>query len=82
MIHEHLNEAYHVLCGLGNNLPINFEMAFLRSLAEKIPAVCLADNMLSSDDAVCVKDFVDTLPMVDLDMQEYHFPNPKEVVSA
>lgn len=80
--HEHLNEAYHVLCGLGNNSPINFEMAFLRSLAEKIPAVCLADNMLSSDDAVCVKDFVDTLPMVDLDMQEYHFPKPKEVVSA
>lgn len=80
--HEHLNEAYHVLCGLGNNSPINFEMAFLRSLAEKIPAVCLADNMLSSDDAVCVKDFVDTLPTVDLDMQEYHFPKPKEVVSA
>ena len=80
--HEHLNEAYHVLCGLGNNSPINFEMAFLRSLAEKIPAVCLADNMLSSDDSVCVKDFVDALPVVDLDMQEYHFPKPREQASA
>ena len=80
--HEHLNEAYHVLCGLGNNSPIDFEMAFLQSLAKKIPAVHLADNMLSSDDDVCVKDFVDTLPVTDLDMQEYHFPKPKELVSA
>ena len=80
--HQHLNEAYHVLCGLGNNSPINFEMAFLRSLAEKIPAVCLPDNMLSFDDSVCVKDFVDVLPVADLDMQEYHFPKPKELVSA
>lgn len=80
--HQHLNEAYRVLCDLGNNSPINFEMAFLRSLAEKIPAVCLADNMLSSDDSVCVKDFVDALPVVDLDMQEYHFPKPRERASA
>ena len=80
--HEHLNEAYHVLCGLGNNSPINFEMAFLRSLAEKIPAVCLANNMLLSDDSVCVKDFVDALPVVDFDMQEYHFPKPRARASA
>ena len=80
--HEHLNEAYHVLCGLGNNSPIDFEMAFLRSLAKKIPAVHLADNMLPSDDSVCVRDFVDALPVADLDMQKYHFPKPKELVSA
>ena len=79
---EHLNEAYHVLCGLGNNSPIDFEMAFLRSLAKKIPAVHLADNMLPSDDSVCVRDFVDALPVADLDMQKYHFPKPKELVSA
>ena len=80
--HQYLNEAYHVLCGLGNNSPIDFEMAFLRSLAKKIPAIHLADNMLSSDDAVCVKDFVDTLPVTGLDVQEYHFSKPKEPISA
>ena len=80
--HQYLNEAYHVLCGLGNNSPIDFEMAFLRSLAKKIPAVHLADNMLPSDDSVCVRDFVDALPVADLDMQKYHFPKPKELVSA
>lgn len=79
--HQHLNEAYHALCGLGDNSPIDFEMAFLRSLAKKIPAVHLADNMLSSDGAVCVKDFVDALSVADLDMQEYHFPKPKEPIS-
>ena len=80
--HEHLEGAYRVLCGRDMDSPVNFETAFLQFLARKIPTVHLADNMLSSDDAVCVKDFVDTLPMADLDIQEYHFPKPKEQVSA
>lgn len=80
--HQHLNEAYRVLCDLDDNAPIDFEMAFLRFLAKKIPAVHLADNMLSSDDAVCVKDFVDPLPVAGLDVQEYHFSKPKEPISA
>lgn len=80
--HKHLEGAYRVLCGCDIDAPVNFETAFFQFLAKKIPAVCLVDNMLSSDDAVCVKDFVDALPVADLDMQEYHFSKPKEPISA
>ena len=80
--HKHLEGAYRVLCGCDIDAPINFETVFFQFLAKKIPAVCLADNMLSSDDSVCVKDFVDTLPVTGLDVQEYHFSKPKEPISA
>jgi len=80
--HEHLEGAYCVLCGRDIDASVNFETAFIQCLVKKLSAVHLADNMLSSDDAVCVKDFVDALPVADLDMQEYHFPKPKEQVSA
>lgn len=80
--HEHLEGAYRVLCGCDIDVPINFETAFFQFLARKIPTVHLVDNVLSSDDSVRVKDFVDALPVADLDMQEYHFPKPEEQVSA
>ena len=80
--HQHLNEAYRVLCDLDDNAPIDFEMAFLRFLAKKIPAVHPVDNVLPSDNTICVKAIIDTLPLAGLDVQEYHFPKPKERASA
>lgn len=80
--HEHLCEAYHVLCGFDIEQPVSFETAFIQSLAKEIPTIRLADNLLSVSNSLCVRDFVDTLPLTGLDMQEYHFPNPKEDISA
>ena len=80
--HEHLEGAYRALCGRDIDAPVSFETACLQFLAKKIPTVHLADNVLLSDDSVRVKDFVDALPVADLDMQEYHFLKPKEQVSA
>lgn len=79
--HEHLREAYHVLCGFDIEQPVSFETAFIQSLAKEIPTIRLADNLLSVSNSLCVRDFVDTLPLTGLDVQEYHFSKPRESIS-
>ena len=79
--HEHLAEAYCILCR-HDDVPLNFETIVLQSLAKKIPAISLTPHCMSAHDDVCVQEFIDTLPLAGLDRQEYHFPKPKEDISA
>lgn len=79
--HEHLAEAYRILCR-HDDVPLNFETIVLQSLAKRIPAISLTPHCMSAHDDVCVQEFLDTLPLEGLDRQEYHFPKPKEDISA
>lgn len=79
--HEHLAEAYRILCRR-DDVPLNFETIVLQSLAKRIPSISLTPHCMSAHDDVCVQEFLDTLPLAGLDRQEYHFPNPKEDISA
>ena len=79
--HEHLAEAYRILC-CHDDVPLNFETIVLQSLAKRIPAISLTPHCMSAHDDVCVQEFLDTLPPAELDRQEYHFPKPKEDISA
>lgn len=79
--HEHLAEAYRILCR-HDDVPLNFETIVLQSLAKRIPAISLTPHCMSVHDDVCVQEFLDTLPLAGLDRQEYHFPKPKEDISA
>ena len=78
---EHLAEAYRILCR-HDDVPLNFETIVLQSLAKRIPAISLTPHCMSAHDDVCVQEFLDTLPLAGLDRQEYHFPKPKEDISA
>ena len=78
---EHLNEAYRILCH-HDDVPLNFETIVLQLLAKKIPAISLASHFMSARNDLCVQELLDTLPLVGLDRQEYHFPKPKEDISA
>ena len=79
--HEYLAEAYRILCR-HDDVPLNFETIVLQSLAKRIPAISLTPHCMSAHDDVCVQEFLDTLPLEGLDRQEYHFPKPKEDISA